>query len=57
MIWVPVIYTELETMPHFYLKLPGNLKTNDDKISSEIDNELRVFLSSPQSPLHLTPSV
>ncbi|KAA6370526.1 MAG: hypothetical protein EZS28_033947 [Streblomastix strix] len=54
--FVPVVYSELETMPSFQLKLPSDLLVGDARISAQVDQELRRILSAPDSTIKLNNS-
>ena len=56
-IFVPVIYSEREMMPHFHLPLPATTKVNSQLLEDRLDEELRRVLSSPESQIQLTQTV
>lgn len=57
MIWVPVVYSEREAMPHFHLHLPADTLVSSALLEDQLDEELRRILNSKDSKIKLTEKV
>ncbi|KAK2955828.1 hypothetical protein BLNAU_9179 [Blattamonas nauphoetae] len=57
LLWIPIIYNEPQSMPHFYLRIPGYKLVYDDDVQELIRSELIEWLNDPENPIPLTDSL